>query len=191
MSQSRVEQIFRESIEVKERCLADNAARIVELARLMTACFRDGKKVLIFGNGGSAADSQHIAAELIGRFQKERRGLPAIALSTDTSILTSLGNDYSFEIIFARQIEALGQSGDIALGISTSGNSANVIAAMREAKKRGLHTVALTGQGGGKLAGEVDLCLAVPSKVTARVQESHSVIAHAFCELVEEAFSGS
>lgn len=187
MGQSRVEQIFRESIEVKERCLADNAAKIVELARLMTECFRKGNKVLIFGNGGSAADSQHIAAELIGRFQKERRGLPAIALSADTSILTSLGNDYSFEIIFARQIEALGQNGDVALGISTSGHSANVIAAMRAAKKRGMNTVALTGQGGGKLAGEVDLCLAVPSKVTARIQEAHSVIAHAFCELVEEA----
>ena len=148
----------------------------------------DGK-IMFMGNGGSAADSQHIAAEFIGRFQKERRALPAIALTTDSSILTSLGNDYSFDIIFARQIEGLGRRGDLVVAISTSGNSQNVIEGVQKAKAMGIKTISLTGCGGGKLTGLCDINLIVPSNKTARIQESHMCLYHAICELVENRFS--
>ena len=155
--------------------------------KLILSAIKNGKKVLIFGNGGSAADSQHIAAELMGRFQKEREAIAAIALTTDSSALTSLGNDYEFEVIFSRQIEGLGNKGDIALGISTSGKSKNIINAFKKAKELGLVTVALTGKGGGDLTGICDIALVVPSSNTARIQEAHITIAHIICELVEEA----
>lgn len=180
-----IEKIFQESIAVKKQMLEANLELIQKTVEILTDALKAGHKILIFGNGGSAADSQHIAAEFIGRFQKERRALPAIALSTDTSILTALANDYSFDIVFSRQLEALGQEGDVAIGISTSGNSVNVVKAMEVAKSKGMKTVAWTGQGGGKLAETVDLCIAVPSKVTARIQETHITLAHAICELVE------
>jgi D-sedoheptulose 7-phosphate isomerase len=144
-----------------------------------------GHKILFCGNGGSAADSQHWAAEIVGRFQKERKGLPAIALTTDTSILTAIGNDYGFDRIFARQVEALGQQGDVLVAISTSGNSANVLAAVEEAKAKGMKVVGLTAQGGGKLGEVSDVILAIPSKTTARAQEVHSLIGHILCEMVE------
>jgi len=144
-----------------------------------------GHKILFCGNGGSAADSQHWAAEIVGRFQKERAGLPAIALTTDTSILTAIGNDYGFDRIFARQVEALGQQGDLLVAISTSGNSANVLAAVEVAKGKGMKIVGLTAQGGGKLAEVSDVILAIPSKTTARAQEIHSLIGHILCEMVE------
>jgi D-sedoheptulose 7-phosphate isomerase len=183
---SSLEKIFQESIRVKEETLKANKSNILEAVHVIAESLKKGGKVLFFGNGGSAADSQHIAAELIGRFQKERRALAAIALTTDTSILTALSNDYTFDIVFARQIEGLGQKHDVAFGISTSGNSANVIEGIKMAKKIGLKTISLTGRDGGKLAKLTDVSLVVPSENTARIQESHLCIAHSICELVEE-----
>ena len=181
-----IERIFHESIRVKEETLKNNSGKIVEAVESIRQLFNRNGKIFFFGNGGSAADSQHIAAEFIGRFKKERRALPAIALTTDTSILTALGNDYSFDVIFARQIEGLAQRGDLAFGISTSGNSRNVIEGVKQAKKMGLKTISLTGCGGGKLAPLTDISIIVPSSETARIQESHLCVAHAICELVEE-----
>lgn len=180
--------IFQESIHIKEKALEDNIDQIESCVKVITKAFQKNHKLFIFGNGGSAADSQHIAGEFIGRFQKERRSLPALALTTDTSILTCLGNDYSFDIIFARQLEGLAQAGDIAFGISTSGNSKNVIEGIKVAKKKGMHTISLTGCDGGKLAKLTDTSIVVHSKTTARVQESHICIAHIICELVESFF---
>lgn len=148
---------------------------------------REGRKILLFGNGGSAADSQHIAAELVSRFRRERAALPAIALTTDTSILTAISNDYGFEEVFARQVEALGQEGDVVLGISTSGNSPNVLNAVRKAAEIGMKTVGFTGQDGGKLKECVDVCFRVPSQSTPHIQEVHIAVAHALCEVIEEA----
>ena len=181
-----IERIFRESIRVKEETLKANSDKIVQAVKSIRELFSRNGKIFFFGNGGSAADSQHIAAEFIGRFKKERRSLPAVALTTDTSILTALGNDYGFDVIFARQIEGLGNRGDVAFGISTSGNSKNVIEGINRAKKMGLKTISLTGCGGGKLASLTDISLIVPSTETARIQESHLCIAHTICELVEE-----
>lgn len=182
----QIKSIFQESIRVKEQTLKDNVDKIAAVVGEIQEVFRRDGKIFFFGNGGSAADSQHIAAEFIGRFKKERRALPAIALTTDTSILTALGNDYGFDVIFARQIEGLARRGDLAFGISTSGNSKNVIEGIKRAHKMGLKTVSLTGCGGGKLAGLTDISLIVPSSQTARIQESHLCIAHTICELVEE-----
>lgn len=145
-----------------------------------------GGRVFLVGNGGSAADSQHLAAELVGRFERERRGLPAIALTTDTAVLTSVANDYGFESVFARQVEALGRPGDILVGLSTSGNSANVVSAMERAHQLGLFRVGLTGEGGGKLRQCCELWLGVPSRSTARIQEAHMLIGHIVCDLVEQ-----
>ncbi|MFT5387840.1 MAG: D-sedoheptulose 7-phosphate isomerase, partial [Candidatus Omnitrophota bacterium] len=150
---------------------------------------KSGNKVLFCGNGGSAADSQHVAAEFIGRFQKERQALPAIALTTDSSILTCLSNDYNYDIVFSRQIEALGKEGDVLFGISTSGNSKNVIEAVKASKKLGMVTITLTGGDGGELAKLADVSLVVPSKNTARIQESHLCIEHTICEIVEESLA--
>ncbi len=185
-----IEKIFQESIKVKESTLKANINEIIRAVETITQTLKNGGKILLFGNGGSAADSQHIAAEFIGRFQKERRSLPAIALTTDTSILTALGNDYSFECIFSRQIEGLGRPGDLAIGISTSGRSKNVIAGLKQAKELGLKTLSLTGCGGNEVAQVSDIKLIVPSDVTARIQESHICLAHAMCELVEQNFMG-
>jgi len=185
----RLEEIVQESTDVVMRSFREQGEKIQAVVVLLTEAFKSGHKILIFGNGGSAADSQHFAAEMIGRFQKERQALPAVALSTDTSTITALSNDYGFEIIFSRQIEALGRTGDVALGFSTSGNSKNIIRGLEAARTKGMKTVALTGQGGGKLNGLADICIAVPSSVTARIQEAHGVIVHALCELVEEAYS--
>ena len=183
-----IENIFKESIQVKEATLADNKDKIITAVKIVTSAFKKGRKIILFGNGGSAADSQHIAAEFIGRFQKERKALPAIALTTDTSILTALSNDYGLDIIFSRQIEGLAQKGDIVIGISTSGNSRNVIEGIKKAKRLGLKTISLTGCHGGKCAKLTDISLIVPSQKTARIQESHICIAHAICELVEKQF---
>lgn len=180
-----IENIFKESIQVKQDTLEQNKDKIVDAVEAISKALNADRKVILFGNGGSAADSQHIAAELIGRFQKERKALAAIALTTDTSILTALSNDYGIDIVFARQMEGLGQKGDVAIGISTSGNSKNVIEGLKTAKSKGLTTVSLTGCGGGAIAQLTDISLIVPSEVTARIQESHVCIAHAICELVE------
>lgn len=186
--EKRLEQIFEQSLQVKKATLEQNRDALIEAVHTIVKAFRDGQRLLIFGNGGSAADSQHVAAEFVGRFQKERRALPAVALTTDTSALTALGNDYSFDIIFARQLEAIGRAGDVALGISTSGNSRNVIEGIRKAREMGLRTIVLTGCKGGALAPLADIKLVVPSDNTARIQESHSCLLHCICELVEDQF---
>ena len=185
---SIIEKIFKESIKVKEETLKANLEPMIEAVNVIARTLKQGGKVIIFGNGGSAADSQHIAAEFIGRFQKERKSLAAIALTTDTSALTALGNDYGFDVIFSRQLEGLGRKEDFAWGISTSGNSKNVVAGITQAKKMGLKTLTLTGCGGGSLALLSDIKIIVPSKVTARIQESHICVAHTICELVENQF---
>ena len=189
MMQKKIENIFRESVAVKGATLIRNKLLIEKAVALLTKTFRLKKKLLIFGNGGSAADSQHLAAEFVGRFKRERKGLPAIALTTDTSALTALGNDYTFDIIFARQVEALGQKGDVAIGFSTSGRSRNVIEGLKTAKRLGLKTISLTGRDGGPIAKLTDVSIVVPSNVTARIQEAHLVTFHTICELVEDQFA--
>jgi D-sedoheptulose 7-phosphate isomerase len=179
---------LRDSIETKQRVLDEEMATLQEITQLLIQTLAAGRKVLIFGNGGSAADSQHIAGELVSKFRRERQALPAIALTTDTSILTSIGNDYGFDYLFARQIEALGQAGDVAWGISTSGNSPNVLRAVKTAREQGLITLGFTGQDGGELKNLVDICFCVPSPSTPRIQEVHITVAHALCELVERTF---
>jgi D-sedoheptulose 7-phosphate isomerase len=161
--------------------------RLEALGKRMSDCLSGGGKILWMGNGGSAADSQHMAAELVGRFSRERPGLASIALSTDTSILTSVGNDYGFEKIFARQIDALCETGDVVVGISTSGNSANVLDAMKTARARGALTVGFSGRDGGLLKDAVDECLIVPSNDTARIQEGHILLGHLLCDWIEDA----
>ena len=158
------------------------------MAERCKEALKAGNKVLFCGNGGSAADAQHLAAELIGRFQKERRSLASIALTTDTSILTAVANDYGYDEVFARQVEGLGRSGDVLIGISTSGNSANVVKAALKARDTGMHTIAFTGEGGGKLKDICDITFVVPSKVTARIQEMHIMVGHIICELVEKEY---
>ncbi len=155
------------------------------IARAMVATLRAGGKILWCGNGGSAGDSQHLAAELVGRFRRERRGLPSIALTTDTSALTSIGNDYGFEAVFARQVEALGVAGDLLVGISTSGNSRNIVCALEAARSLGLVTAAFTGEGGGRLAQLSDYLFAVNSRETARIQEAHILAGHMLCDWIE------
>ena len=160
---------------------------IARVAEVLMASLQQGNKAILFGNGGSAADAQHIAAELVGRFAFERPALSALALSVNGSCITAIGNDYGYDRVFARQIEALGRPGDVAIGISTSGNSPNVVSAVLVAKKLGLHTVALTGSAGGELKNAVDHCICVPSDETPRIQECHILIGHIISELVEEA----
>ena len=180
--------ILESSIEVKKRAIEVNIDAIVLTVQHIHMALEKGNKILFFGNGGSAADSQHLAAEFIGRFQKERRSLPAIALTTDTSALTALANDYGFENVFSRQVEGSAKSGDILIGISTSGHSPNVVKGIEEGNELGLFTVALTGGDGGEMAAKSDARIIVPSKVTARIQEAHICIGHIICELVEEKF---
>lgn len=158
---------------------------IVRSAEMIAAALKSGNKILLCGNGGSAADAQHIAAEFVGRFEKERKGFPAIALTTDTSALTALSNDYGFDNVFARQVEAFAKSGDVLIGISTSGNSPNVIAAIMTARKIGCGTIGLTGANGKKLAGLCDAAVIVPSERTSRIQEGHSAIGHLWCEIAD------
>lgn len=185
----RVSDILRASIATKQLLYHDmpTQKRIALVSEITIKAMRAGNKVLLFGNGGSAADSQHIAAEFVGRFAFDRAPLPALALSVNTSCLTAIGNDYGFDFVFARQIEALGRGGDVAIGISTSGNSPNVLLAMTTAKRMGIHTVAFTGLDGGKLKDAVDHCICAPSKETPRIQECHILIGHIISELVEKA----
>jgi len=173
-----------ESAAVKQQFFQANAERIVAAAERLAACLVAGGKILLFGNGGSAADAQHIAAEFVNRFCIERRPLAALALTTDTSVLTSIGNDYSFDDIFAKQIRAIGRREDLAIGISTSGNSPNVLAAVTAAREMGMATIGLTGRG-GRLAETADSVFAVASDVTARIQETHITLMHVFCDLVD------
>lgn len=186
---SRVTRSIRASIAVKDSLVRNTevVSIIARVSGLLIDAFRRGKKVILFGNGGSAADAQHIAAEFVGRFAFDRAALPALALSVNTSCITAVGNDYGFDLVFSRQIEALGHAGDVAIGISTSGNSPNVIEAVSVAKKMGLHTIALSGNSGGKLKDAVDHCICVPSNETPRIQECHILIGHIISELVEKA----
>jgi len=183
-----IKDIFEASIEAKKKFFLDekNIALLEEAARAIMDCYDSGGKVLIFGNGGSAADSQHMAAELMARFEKERKSLPCVALSTNTSILTALSNDYDFTITFSRQIEGLAAEGDVAIAISTSGNSANVIKGAEKARKAKMKVIALAGRDGGKLAALADIPIVVDSPNTARIQEVHEVIIHALCKVVED-----
>jgi len=182
----KITSLINESVAVKNNLLKSQVSAIEALANMMLATIKSGNKILIFGNGGSASDSIHIAAELVGRFQKERKAIPAIALPANVSILTALGNDYGFDNIFERQVEALGKQGDMALGISTSGKSKNVIKAVSKAAAMKMKTAVLTGNG-GELSGIAAVSVKVPSDNTARIQESHILIAHIVCEIIENA----
>jgi D-sedoheptulose 7-phosphate isomerase len=180
---------FDESAAVLQDARDHLAGRIAEAVELIIEAYRSGRGVFLFGNGGSASDAQHIAAELVGRFMKERRALRAEALTANTAILTALANDYDYQMIFARQLEAAARAGDVAIGLSTSGNAANVIVGLMKARELGCRTIALTGDGGGQCAPFADVLLDVPSRLTPRVQEAHAVIYHIICEWVERAVS--
>jgi len=180
-----VEKALEESLTVKEGFIRQNIPVLIEVAERIAGAFVQDRKLLICGNGGSAADAQHIAAEFVNRYELERPPLPALALTTDASVMTSIGNDYAFDDIFSKQIKALGLKGDILLAISTSGNSENVISAVQVAKAQEIFTVGLIGGDGGKLARLVDAALVVRSKVTARIQESHILAGHILCQLVD------
>lgn len=186
--EQHVSKLIEASIATKQSLLnSTNVLLLVaKVSELLVNALRRGNKVLLFGNGGSAADAQHIAAELVGRFAFDRPALPAIALSVNSSCVTAIGNDYGFDRVFSRQLEALARPGDIAIGISTSGNSPNVVLALSTAKKMGLYTVALTGSTGGALLNNVDHCICVPSNETPRIQECHTLIGHIISELVEQ-----
>lgn len=176
---------FENSIQIKKLVLEQNLPVLSRIAELMTNALREGNKIMLFGNGGSAADSQHLAAEFINRFKLERPAMPAIALTTDTSVMTAIANDYCYENIFSRQIEAIGQVGDVAIGFTTSGSSGNVIKAIITANEMGITTVGFTGLDGGKVKECSEVCLQVPSNSTPRIQEVHITAGHALCEVVE------
>ncbi|MGO9614334.1 MAG: SIS domain-containing protein [Dissulfurispiraceae bacterium] len=177
---------FDDSIKIKAKFAKDNAELIAKVSRLIAESFNEGKKLIIFGNGGSACDASHIAAEFVNRFKRDRPGLPAIALNTDMAVLTSIANDYDFSEIFARQVKTLADTGDIVIAISTSGNSKNVLKAVDVAKRKGLRTIAFTGSKGEKLISKSDYAFVVPSDDTPRIQETHITLAHVVCQLVEE-----
>lgn len=181
---------FADSARIKQQFAHDHADRIVQVATLIADAFRKGNKILLFGNGGSSTDAAHIAAEFVGRYNRERMPLPAIALATDIAAITCIANDYGYDELFARQVRAHGRQGDIAIGISTSGNSPNVLKGVEAARDCGLTTIAWTGANGGKLAGLVDYPFIVPSTVTSRIQESHITLGHVLCELVEDHLLG-
>jgi D-sedoheptulose 7-phosphate isomerase len=189
--QAGIRQVFRESAEVKIRFAEQYAPRIEAVARRMAEVLRGGGKLLFFGNGGSAADAQHLAAEFVNRFQVERPALAAVALTTDASALTSIGNDRGFDQVFARQVEALGRPGDLVVAISTSGDSPNVLRGVHAARRLGCGTVGFTGGSGGALATAVDEAFVVPSAETPRIQETHITLGHALCALVDEMLAGS
>jgi len=186
-----IRQHLREDIRVKEALLEDDFVNLVrKVAEAITSACRRGHKVILFGNGGSAADAQHLAAEFVGRYRRDRRPLPAVALTVNTSAVTAIANDYEFDLVFARQLEALGAAGDVAIGISTSGKSANVIAALQVARREGLITVALTGRQGSPISEVADFCVCIPSEHTPGIQEAHITVGHVLCELVERALFG-
>ncbi len=177
---------FDDTVRLHQAVNAQGRTTVLEAAEAMARALAAGRKVLVFGNGGSASDAQHLAAELVGRFLRERRAVAAVALTVDTSILTAVGNDYGFDRVFARQVEALGEAGDVAIAISTSGRSANVLAAMTSARERGLTTIALTGGDGGPAGEAADIHVNVPDRSTPRVQEVHRTLLHVMCEILDE-----
>jgi D-sedoheptulose 7-phosphate isomerase len=187
MNAQDIQRLVADSVELKQRFFSESASLLLEVGGLMADSLRAGGRVLAFGNGGSASDAQHFVAELVGRLARERRGLSAIALTTDPSVVTAVSNDMGFAAVFRRQVEAHGRKGDVALGISTSGRSPNVVEALRCARARGLVTVGLSGDGGGELAGLVDRLIAVPHPDTQRVQEVHSMVLHVLAQVIEEA----
>jgi D-sedoheptulose 7-phosphate isomerase len=177
---------IEESIQTKQAVLKTLVPEIQKAVEILSSSLARGNKILFFGNGGSASDSQHLAAEFVGRYEKERRALPSIALTTDTSILTAVGNDYGFDRIFSRQIEALGQKGDVAVALSTSGNSKNAVLGLEKAKALGLHTIALLGRDGGEMKSKADVAIVIPAQKASRIQESHIMIGHILCERVDD-----
>lgn len=185
----KIQDIFNEHIEVAQQTQSHLSGKIQEVCKLVADCLERGNKILLFGNGGSAADAQHIAAEFVGRFVKNRRSYPAIALTTDTSALTAIGNDYGFERIFARQVEGLAVEGDILIGFSTSGNSANVIKALEMGRDMKCINIGMSGNDGGAMNQYCDINLTVPSKVTARIQEMHITIGHIICQSVDSYYN--
>jgi D-sedoheptulose 7-phosphate isomerase len=187
MDEQAVRLLAAESVALKQRFFEANAGLLVAAGRRMAECLRGGGRVLAFGNGGSAADAQHLAGELVGRFRRDRAALSAIALTTDSSVVTAIGNDMGYESVFRRQVEAHGRPGDVAVGITTSGRSPNVVQALQVARERGLVTMGLTGGGGGRLPGAVDYLIDVPHADTARIQEVHVMVVHVLCQIVEEA----
>ncbi len=189
LMKAKIKEEFLESAEVKRVFAEQSADLIAQVTERIIAALKQGRKILLFGNGGSATDASHLAAEMVNRYTKNRKALPAISLTTDQSIITSIGNDSDFSEIFARQIEALGQKGDVAIAISTSGKSPNVLKGVEAARAIGMITIGFTGGDGGPLAKRVDHAFIVPSKVTARIQETHITLGHVICGLVEEAFS--
>ncbi len=187
---AEIQKLVADSVALKQRFFSESGAQLVEVGRRLAECVLAGGRVLAFGNGGSAADAQHFVAELVGRLERERRALSAIALTTDPSVVTAVSNDMGYAAVFRRQVEAHGRAGDVALGISTSGRSPSVIEALRAARDRGLVTVGLTGEGGGELAGLVHHLIAVPHPDTQRVQEVHGMVLHVLARVVEEAAAG-
>ncbi len=177
---------FKESIAIKEQFINDNLDTVLEVSNVLAETLNNGGKLILFGNGGSATDASHIAAEFVGRFKKERPALPAIALNTDMAVVTAIANDYDFSDVFVRQMKALAQEGDIVIAISTSGNSPNVIKAVEVAKRKKIKTIAFTGAKGDKLASKTDYVFAVPSVNTPRIQETHITLGHVLCQMVEE-----
>ena len=180
-----IEKLLEDSLKIKDTFIRENLSNLVQAAEKIALAFTSDRKLLLCGNGGSAADAQHIAAEFVNRYTLERPPLPAIALTTDTSVITSIGNDYSFDVIFSKQVKALGVEGDVLLAISTSGNSTNVLSAVKDARSQGIYTIGLIGKDGGKLAGLVELALVVKNNMTPRIQEAHILAGHILCHLVD------
>ncbi|MCM8778762.1 MAG: D-sedoheptulose 7-phosphate isomerase [Candidatus Omnitrophica bacterium] len=180
---------LEESVRIKERILREQIENILSIGKLLIQSLKRGGKIIFFGNGGSAADAQHLSAELVGRFRRERKALSALSLTTNTSTITAVANDYNYKDIFVRQLQAIAKKGDVAFGISTSGNSDNVFEALLLAKHLGLKTVSLTGREGGKIARVSDYNINIPSEHTAHIQEAHITIGHILCDLIEEAFT--
>lgn len=184
-----MESIILESIQTKEKLLEKKYLNIISnIGNITIDALKNGKKIIVAGNGGSAADAQHFTAELAGRFVKERKGLPSITLTTNTSNITAIGNDYGYDVVFSRQLEALGQAGDVFFGISTSGNSKNIFEAMKTAKKNNLTTIGLLGNTGGIIQDVSDISLIIPSNSTARIQECHIMVIHIICQMIDDAF---
>ena len=185
-----IESSLNESIKIRAEILSSSVEPVAQIANILVEAFKAGHSLYIMGNGGSAADAQHISGELVGRFKKDRKPLPALALTTDTSVLTAIANDFGYDRCFERQVEAFVKDGDVVFSLSTSGNSANIINANILARKMGAKTIALTGEGGGRLKDHVDVCLEIPSADTARIQECHITIGHILCSIIEKELFG-
>ncbi len=185
-----IESSLNESISIKTELLSNSVESVIQIANILIEAFKQGHSLYLMGNGGSAADAQHISGELVGRFKKNRKALPALAFTTDTSVLTAIANDFGYDQCFERQVDAFVKDGDVVIGLSTSGNSSSIINATLLAKKRGAKTIAFTGKGGGKLKDDVDVCLEIPSTDTARIQECHITIGHILCSIIEKELFG-